>query len=347
MKYSTYVKEHGVWAGIFGWLLFSIEVFLLTLSGGGWLKLYVGLSLPAAFFAGTYVEYMHKKKYLQEMQVLSEGLSKKYLLPEMLKPGGGQEERLLYDILRSVGKSMYEHVADYERSVREYKEYIEIWIHEVKVPIAALRMVLANREEDNPALTEETDRIEGYVEQALYYARSSSVEKDYMIRRLSLQKLVEEVLLQKKRELLGRHSLIKLDGLDIEVYSDGKWMVFILQQIVDNSIKYAGGEPVVLEFWGEEEKERVLLHIRDKGIGVKAGEVTRVFDKGFTGTNGRRHRKSTGIGLYLCKKLCRRLGHDIFFSSKEGEGSEITIVFPKTGYMDEVRPDKREKLQEM
>ncbi|MBD5536443.1 MAG: HAMP domain-containing histidine kinase [Lachnospiraceae bacterium] len=337
MKYSTYLKEHLVWAGIFGWLLFSIEVFLLTLSGSGWLKIYVGLSLTAAFFTGTYMEYRRKKRYLLEIQALTDALSKKYLLPEMLKPGGGQEERLLYDILRRVGKSMYEHVADYERSVREYKEYIELWIHEVKVPIAALRMILANREEENPALIEETDRIEGYVEQALYYARSSSVEKDYMIRSLTLQKLVEEVLLQKKRELLGRHALIKLDGLDTEIYSDGKWMAFILRQIVDNSIKYAQGDSMVLEFLGEEEKERVLLRIRDQGVGVKAEEVARVFDKGFTGANGRRHRKSTGIGLYLCKKLCGRLGHDILFTAEEGKGSEVTIIFPKTGYMDEVR----------
>ena len=337
MKYLTYLKEHIVWAGIFGWLLFSIEVFLLTLSGSGWLKLYVGLSLTAAFFIGTYAEYRHKKQYLLELQALTDGLSKKYLLPEMLKQGGRQEERLLHDIMRSVGKSMYEHVTAYERSVREYKEYIEMWIHEVKVPIAALRMILVNREEENPALIEETDRIEGYVEQALYYARSSAVEKDYLIRRLTLQKLVEEVLLQKKRELLCRHALIKLDGLDTEVYSDGKWMVFILQQIVDNSIKYAQGDSMVLEFSGEEEKERVLLRIRDKGIGVKAEEVTRVFDKGFTGANGRRHRKSTGIGLYLCRKLCGRLGHDILFSAEEGKGSEVTIIFPKTGFMDEVR----------
>ena len=86
----------------------------------------------------------------------------------------------------------------------------------------------------------------------------------------------------------------------------------------------------------------MLLHVKDNGIGVKAEEMTRVFDKGFTGTNGRRHKKSTGIGLYLCKKLCGRLGHDILFSAKEGEGSEVTIVFPKTGYTEEVR---RKSLQ--
>lgn len=336
MKYTVYLKEHLVWAVVFGWLLFSIEVFLLTLSGGGWLGVYTGLSLTAAFFAGTFVEYRRKKRYLTEMQTLADWLDKKYLLPEMLNQGGCREERMLYEILRSVGKSMYEHVADYERTSREYKEYIEMWIHEVKVPIAAVRMILANREAD-PALLEETDRIEGFVEQALYYARSAAVEKDYLIRQVGLKRLVEEALLLKKRELLGRHALITLDGLDRTVYSDGKWLAFILSQLLDNSIKYAKEEKLALHFWGEEEKERVLLHLQDNGIGVKEAELARVFDKSFTGTNGRRHKKSTGIGLYLCKKLCSRLGHDILFMSKEGEGSEVTIVFPKTGYMDVAR----------
>ena len=326
-----------MWAGLFGWLLFSIEVFLLTLSGGGWLGIYVGLSLPAAFYTGAFLEYRQKKRYLYEMQALTDGLDKKYLLPEMLKPSGSQEERTLYEILRSVNKSMYEHVADYERTSREYKEYVEMWIHEVKVPIAAVRMILANSESANAALLEETDRLEGYVEQALYYARSEAVEKDYLIRKVSLQKLAEEALLAKKRQLLAKHALIELDGLDMTVYSDGKWLAFILSQLLDNCIKYAKEENLALHIWGEEEKERVLLHLKDNGIGVKAEEMARVFDKGFTGTNGRRHKKSTGIGLYLCKKLCGRLGHDILFSAKEGEGSEVTIVFPKTGYTEEVR----------
>lgn len=337
MKYMTYLKEHLVWAGLFGWLFFSIEVFLLTVSGGGWLGIYVGIGLSAAFFAGTFLEYRQKKRYLTEMQALTDGLDKKYLLPEMLKPNGSQEEQILYEIMRSVGKSMYEHVADYERTSREYKEYVEMWIHEVKVPIAAMRMILANSGAANVAILEETDRLEGYVEQALYYARSEAVEKDYLIRKAGLQRLAEEALLAKKRQLLKKHVLIELDGLDITVYSDGKWLAFILSQLLDNSIKYAKEENLALHIWGEEEKERVLLHIKDNGIGVKAEELARVFDKGFTGTNGRRHKKSTGIGLYLCKKLCGRLGHDILFSAKEGEGSEVTIVFPKTGYTEEVR----------
>lgn len=337
MKYLTWLKEHGVWLCIFLWLLFSMETFLLTLNSGGWLMIYTGISLTAAFFAGTFLEYGKQKKYLTEIQEMTDSLSRKYLVPEMMHAGKRQEEKLLYEIFRAVGKSMNEHVAGYRNDSREYKEYIEIWIHEVKVPIAAIRMILENHAETDLALITEIDRVEGCVEQALFYARSSDVEKDYLIKKVNLEKVTGQALLQKKRELIGIHASINLHDLDREVYSDGKWMEFILGQILNNSIKYAVKEGLVLEIYSEEAKEQILLYIKDNGIGVKEEEVARVFDKGFTGTNGRKYRKSTGIGLYLCKKLCGRLGHNIRFSSAEGKGSTVTLVFPKSAYTDEVR----------
>lgn len=337
MKYLTWLKEHGIWICIFSWLLFSLETFLLTLKSSGWLMTYTAISLAAAFFAGTFGEYRRWKKYLTEIQSMTEGLSRKYLVPEMMHTGKRQEEKLLYEIFRSVGKSMNEHVAGYKNDNREYKEYIEMWVHGVKVPIAAARMILENHSETDMALTEEIDRVEGCVEQALFYARSSDVEKDYLIKKVNLQKVTEQTLLQKKRELIGRHASISLHDLDREVYSDGKWMEFILGQILNNSIKYAAKDGLLLEIYSREAKDRILLYIKDNGIGVKEEEVARVFDKGFTGTNGRKYRKSTGIGLYLCKKLCSRLGHNILFSSKEGEGSMVTLIFPKAAHTDQVR----------
>lgn len=337
MKYLTYLKEHMVWTALFGWLLFSIETFLLTLSAAGWLRLYTAVSLLAAFFIGTYAEYRSRRDYLLEMQSLTDGLDKKYLVPEMLRAGKRQEERLLYEIFRSVGKSMNEHVAGYRRATLEYKEYVEMWIHEVKVPIAAMRMILVNRREEDMGLSEEIDRVEGYVEQALFYARSTDVEKDYLIRQVNLQKTIEEVLLQKKRELLAKRASVSLHDLDRTVYSDGKWLVFIVGQVLNNSIKYAKEEGLKLEIYGEEAQGKDFLYIRDNGVGVRQEECARVFDKGFTGTNGRRYAKSTGIGLYLCKKLCGRLAHGIAFTSVEGEGSLVTISFPRSALIDEVR----------
>ena len=186
-------------------------------------------------------------------------------------------------------------------------------------------------------LSEQTDRIESYLEQALFYSRSAEVEKDYLIKPVILQKVIEDSLLQKKRELLEKHASVDLHDLEKTVYSDGKWMEFIISQILDNSIKYSGEQNTSLEIYGSDETEKVLLMIKDHGVGVSGEEVSRVFDKGFTGTNGRKYKKSTGIGLYLCKKLCKRLGHEILFSSVPGEGSTVTIVFPKSGFTDEVR----------
>lgn len=337
MKYTVYLKEHAVWAGIFLWLIFSIETFLLTLKGGVWLMLYTGLVLAAAFFVGTYAEYRREKAYLLTLYRFAENLEKKYLLPEMMTPGKRQEEKLLYELFCSVGKSMYEQVANHKRTGREYKEYIEMWIHEVKVPIAAARLILANRTAQDEGISGEVDRIEGYVEQALFYARSAEVEKDYFIKQVSLQKAVEEVLLQKKKELLQAHAVIRLHDLDSVVYSDGKWLSFLLGQVVGNSIKYAGGEGLTLEIYGREEQNGTVLTITDNGIGIKREELSRVFDKGFTGTNGRCYRKSTGIGLYLCQKLCGRLGHGIVISSEEGEGTTVMFTFPKSRFVDEVR----------
>lgn len=199
MRYRTYLKERGIWAAVFGWLLFSIETFLLTMRGSLWLGIYVAVSLILAYVAGTYADYRHLKKYMEKLYHTTEELDKKYLLPEMMEPGARQEEKLLHQIVYMTNKSMNEQVARYKRSAKEYKEYIELWIHEVKVPIAAARMVLTNHPTETAVeLETELCAIEGYTDQALYYARSSEVEKDYFIRQVHLQELVEETLLQKK-----------------------------------------------------------------------------------------------------------------------------------------------------
>lgn len=337
MKYSTFLKEHMVWLGVFGWLLFSIETFLLTLKGASWLMFYTAVILILAYFVCTYAEYWQQKKYISDMQKIIDDLDKKFLMPEMIHTGRRQEERCIYDILRSMQKSMNEQVSGHLRTSREYKEYIEMWIHEVKVPIAAAKMILANHKELDYGIGEQVNRLENYVEQALYYARSSDVEKDYLIKPVSLKSILEQALIQRKTELLHKHASVTLQDCDIVVYSDGKWMEFMIGQVLDNSVKYAKETGLTLNIYVEEAKEQTLLHICDKGIGVKAEEAERVFEKGFTGSNGRKFRKSTGIGLYLCKKLCKRLGHNILFSSKVEEGSTVTFVFPKTTYFDGVR----------
>ncbi|HKM34623.1 MAG TPA: sensor histidine kinase [Lachnospiraceae bacterium] len=337
MRYSTFLREHLTWMGIFGWLIFSIETFLLTVAGASWLMIYTAVILVLAYFTCTYVEYWEQKKYITEIQMMSDELEKKYLMPEMIQPGKKQEERCMYEVLRSMQKSMNEQVSAQLRTSKEYKEYIEMWIHEVKVPIAAARMILVNHRDMDNGFSEQVDRLENYVEQALFYARSSDVEKDYLIKQVNLRTIVEQALLQRKTELLHKHASVSLHDCEVGVYSDGKWMEFMIGQVFDNSIKYAKEAGLTLTIYAEEAQEQTLLHIADNGIGVKAEEAERVFNKGFTGSNGRKFKKSTGIGLYLCRKLCNRLGHNMLFASKEGEGSMVTFIFPKSVFMDGVR----------
>lgn len=334
MNYGSYLKERSLWAAVFIWLLFSLETFLLTVDENFWLAAYMAFGFAAAYFVITYSDYRHQKAYMEELKITAEQLEQRYLLPEMMRRGRRQEEKLLQEVMFLMGKSMNEQVAGYKRNYMEYKEYIELWIHEVKVPIAAAKMLLTNRAgKDAEALMEEIDRIEGYTEQALYYARSNEVEKDYFIKKLLLKELVEEVILQNKKSLLERRAAVKLHHLEMAAYSDGKWLFFIMNQIVGNSIKYAGREPLELEIYAEAMHNCVLLHIKDNGIGIPAGEVERVCAKGFTGSNGRKYKKSTGLGLYLCDKLCRRLGHKITIQSEEGRGCHVTLYFPKTDYL--------------
>ena len=231
---------------------------------------------------------------------------------------------------------MLENVNKYKYMTEDYKEYIELWIHEIKIPISASKMVIENNKNAiTKSIDEELDKVENYIEQALFYARSNTVEKDYYIRKVVLKEIVNESIKKNKSSLIQEKISIDIHDLEIEVNTDNKWIVFILNQIIQNSIKYRKKENSVIEIYANQGKENVILYIKDNGIGIKQGEITRVFEKGFTGTNGRlSNKKSTGIGLYLCKKLCNKLGIGIELNSVQNEGTEVKLVFPKDSYIE-------------
>ncbi len=328
MRYVKYIREHKLWVIIFTCLLCSIEIFLLTIKGSGWLMVYVAAACIFAFVLGTYVDYRRWEKYFQHIDNLMKNLDKKYLLCELLEQGEVQEEKRFKEVLYDMEVSMNERVSRYRRNSKDYKEFVETWVHEIKLPIATMKMILANHKDQDLGLEEELGRLEGYVEQALFYARSNDVEKDYLINEVSIEKTVKEVILKRRKALRNMKSGIDIHDLEQTIYSDSKWLEFILGQIVDNSIKYGEDGKLRLEISSEKKDNAVLLHIKDNGCGIKESEVGRVFDKGFTGSNGRVGKNSTGIGLYLCKKLCDRLEHSIRIESQEGEGTTVTIVFP-------------------
>ena len=182
------------------------------------------------------------------------------------------------------------------------------------------------------ALGDELRRVEGYIEQALFYARSETLDRDYLIRKYSLKALVSDAIKANAPALIAAHVMPICRNLDFEVFTDEKWIEFILGQIIQNSVKYADDEMPRIEFdarmLGEgRADEAIELTVRDNGCGVSEADVPRVFDMGFTGENGRCGKRSTGIGLYLVKRLCDKMGVSVATASRIGEGFEIRLRF--------------------
>lgn len=331
MKLRDYLRERQ--AVLILWVVFiaALEVMLLAVSEP-MLQIYIGIGIPAGLFLDMGLEFQKKKRFYDSVERQAQEMDQVYLLPEVVEDADFLEGKYLIQFLKEMETSMAERVKAYKKDHEEYKDYIEMWIHEVKLPIATGKMIAENhRSEAMDSMEEELQKIEDYTEQALYYARSYNVEKDYLIKEVPLQTVVAEVLKKNKKVLIAEKIKIQMEGLETTVFTDSKWMVFVLNQIVSNSIKYRGKYPVI-SFSAAKRKEQVVFTIRDNGIGISAGEMGRVFEKGFTGSNGRGKQKSTGIGLYLCQKLCSRLGHTIHLFSKEGEGTEVSIIFPRNSY---------------
>lgn len=286
--------------------------------------------------AGFIYEYQIKKRYYDELQKTIDELDEKYLITEIMKTPNFVDGKILNDILGQVDKSMHEQVNKYKYLQEDYKEFIELWIHEVKLPLTTSKMIVENNKNKvTRSIEEELDSIENYVEQALFCARSSAVEKDYYIRKCNLKDIVNESIKKNKTSLIEEKVDINIHDLDNVVSTDSKWIVFILGQIIQNSVKYRNKKSLLnIEVYSEPKKDNTVLYIKDNGIGIKKEEISRVFDKGFTGTNGRlAGKKSTGIGLYLCRNLCEKLGVSINVKSTDGEGTVVSLVFPNSSFV--------------
>lgn len=336
MNFKLFLKEKAITILLLLFGIITIEIFLMAYNVGMFIKIYIPLIIMGLYMISIIIEYFKRKKFYDNLLKMLEELDEKYLITEIIKTPNFLEGQIFKNSLEQIDKSMLENVNKYKYMTEDYKEYIELWIHEIKIPISASKMVIENNKNAiTKSIDEELDKVENYIEQALFYARSNTVEKDYYIRKVFLKEIVTESIKKNKSSLIQEKISIDIHDLDIEVNTDNKWIVFILNQIIQNSIKYRKKENSVIEIYANQGKENVILYIKDNGIGIKQGEITRVFEKGFTGTNGRlSNKKSTGIGLYLCKKLCNKLGIGIELNSVQNEGTEVKLVFPQNSYIE-------------
>lgn len=284
--------------------------------------------LLAVIFAEVW-EYICKKSYYDKLLHCLDELDKKYLLSEMVENPDFMDGCILYEVMQETTKSMCEHIAEHRRENKEFREYIELWVHEIKLPVAILQLMCHN--DNNAKYFEQLKRIDDDIENVLYYARSENAEKDYIIKPVSLKRTFADIAIKNREELLERNITLRTENLDVNVMTDSKWLGFILGQLMGNSMKYDADKITV---FAEDNPDKTVLHFRDNGIGIPENDLPYIFEKSFTGENGHTHKKSTGMGLYIVKKLCDKLGHRISAQSVQGEFTEIIITFGKNDLHD-------------
>ena len=278
-------------------------------------------------------DWSRRRRYFKEIYGILEKVDKPYLISEIMPKSYRLDDNLHRDILKLSNKSVIDEVNHVEVEKDEYREFIESWIHEVKLPITAINLICDNnKSEITDKIKVQLSQIENDVEKALFYSRSDNVYKDYFIREINLENVVLKTIKKNKTYLTWNNVKIDLDIKEQSIYSDDKWLEFIITQILINSVKYKK-DNIAIKFTTRKYHNKTKLLIEDNGEGIDSGELGRVFDKGFTGSNGRNTQNSTGLGLYLCKKLSRKLGMDIEIESEKGEFTRVIMSFPDgSGY---------------
>lgn len=329
MKLSTYLKDK-----LYAFLIFAIYIiililFLIALKLTSSIIIFITVFTIVIFSLILLYDYFRKRKFYNELLDKLNTLDKKYLLIEMLLEPNFLEGKILYDVLDEVNKNEHDLISKLKKRQDDFKEYIELWIHEVKLPLSSL--TLMNRKDKSTLRV--LKELEDYVEQILYYVRCENANNDYLIKEWDLDTIIKNVALRNKDDLLALNIDFKVDNCNLKVLTDSKWLEFIINQIVSNSIKYKKEKDALIEITGKDYKNYVTITIYDNGKGISKSDLPRVFNKTFTGNNGRStSSKSTGMGLYLCKELCEKLGHKIEIDSKNHEYTKVTITIYKKDF---------------
>ncbi|AEE95399.1 sensor histidine kinase [Mahella australiensis] len=243
----------------------------------------------------------------------------------MLPNPQGLIERDYQGLIRAIHENRREIINEKDKALADMTDYYTIWAHQIKIPIAAMQLLLQSKHADiNGELSDQLFKVEQYVEMALQYLRTESLSGDLMLKRYSLDDMVKQAVRKYSKSFI--HKKIKLDynGLNHEVLTDEKWTVFVIEQILSNALKYTDkGE---ISIYMDSDSPDTLV-IEDTGIGIESEDLPRIFEKGFTGYNGRLDKKSTGIGLYLCKRILSKLSHTISIESQVGKGTKVKIGF--------------------
>ena len=311
-RYGKVILMFSLFVGIFA-LVFSLYNLPRE---AVWYAALLCFVLGVFFFLLGYLPYLSRHRRLLELLRNS-----RFSLDDLPRPKGVVEAD--YQALaRSLFQEKQSFAAHYDVMQSEATDYYTLWVHQIKTPIAAMELLLqAEEAPQTTALSAELFKIEQYVEMVLSYLRLDSEQSDFLLRSYDLDGIIRQALRKYARLFALGHLRFEFRETGLTVLTDEKWLCFVIEQVLSNALKYTfqGG----IRIYGEGE----TLVIEDTGIGIQSEDLPRVFEKGFTGYNGRADKKSTGIGLYLCRRICLKLGHEITIQSQVGRGTRVLLHF--------------------
>lgn len=242
-----------------------------------------------------------------------------YVLPK----SKGIIEEDYNELLSIVTKNRLELINEKNIAYSDMMEYYTIWAHQIKTPISAMKLLIQSKKSElTYELLEQLFKVEQYVEMVLQYLRMENMSSDLLIKSYSLDSIVKQAIRKYSSSFIGKRIKLNYEDLNCKVLTDEKWLLFVIEQILSNALKYTYRGEISIYM---DEQLPFTLVIEDTGIGIVGEDIPRIFEKGFTGFNGRSDKKSTGIGLYLCKKILKKLSHTILIESEIDKGTKVKI----------------------
>ncbi len=272
------------------------------------------LLFGAVFAAYDIIKSYRRHKFFEELHRRNTELISSLPEPEGIVDSDYQQ---LISVLK---EKIAEITAQTDSRIRDTVDYYTVWAHQIKTPIAAMRLTL--QKEDVPEarrLASELSRIEQYVEMVLVFVRLGSDYSDYVFAQQDIDEIIRSSVKKFASEFIDRRIRLEYDRVDIQAVTDEKWFAFVVEQLLSNALKYTREGSIKIYSEGK------VLCIKDSGIGIAPEDLPRVFDKGYTGCNGRTDRRASGLGLYLCRRICQNLGIDISIYSTVGEGTTVRL----------------------
>lgn len=274
-----------------------------------------------SFTGWLIVSFTLAKRKQTKLNHLVQQLEQRYLVGEVLPVPSSYTEKQYYELMQVVSKDAIHRVEQANREAYEYREFVEQWIHELKTPLTAMNLILAN-DGDKRKLRRELKRLDNLTDQVLHFARLQSIEKDKQFDRFSLAILLNQAVKNQMDVLIAARIQVSIEG-DSTVYTDQKALQFIVNQFLINSAKYCPESKVVMTVCDN------VLTYEDNGIGIMKHDVPRIFERGYTGTNGRKLGTSTGMGLYIVANMCQELHIHLQVEAEVGQFTRFTLTFPQ------------------